>query len=230
MRLTGLAVCLAFTAFTAGLVMVQGEYGRLPMTGVTVLLVLSPLLAERLLRCRLALPLFWFALCYAMGPLLGYCYHFYYHISWWDKLLHVFGGVAFALLGLFLFEKFADPEGKRRWMGAVFALCFSMAVAVGWEFFEYGADCWFGMDMQNDTVVPRLTSYLLGSADGKAATIDPITAVTVNGTPLPVSGYIDIGLNDTMGDMLLETLGAMVTVGLLVWDRGRHRLFRKVEE
>ena len=172
------------------------------------------------------MPVFLFALAYAVGPMLGFCYNLYHHIAWWDKMLHVFGGVAFALLGLFVFEKFTDPGRKNVWMTAVFALCLSMAVAAGWEFFEYGADVLLGRDMQDDTVVTHVTSYLLKGDPGEAGTIENITAVTVNGTPLPVKGYIDIGLNDTMWDMMLETVGAVAVAVWFVWDGGRHTPFR----
>ena len=226
-RYVAVAVAEGFTLFTIVWLVVRGQPGRLPMALVTLALVAAPMLAERLFRFRVALPLFLFALCYAVGPMLGFCYNFYYRIGWWDKMLHVFGGVAFALLGLFLFEKFADPQRLRRWMTAVFALCFSMAVAVGWEFFEYGMDTLFGMDMQDDTVITEITSYLLDGAPGEAGTIRDITAVTVNGQSLPVRGYIDVGLNDTMWDMLLETLGTLVVVGWYLADRGRHSPFRE---
>lgn len=226
-RVVALAASEAFVVFTILWLVVREQYGRLPMAVVTLLLVAAPLVVERLLGVHIALPVFIFTLLYAVGPMLGFCYNLYYHVPWWDKMLHIFGGVAFALLGLFLFEKFADPQRVRRWMTVVFALCFSMAVAVGWEFFEYGMDTLFGMDMQDDTVITEITSYLLDGAPGEAGSIRDITAVTVNGKPLPVKGYIDIGLNDTMWDMLLETLGTIVVVGWYLWDRGRHPPFRE---
>lgn len=226
-RVVALAASEAFVVFTILWLVVREQYGRLPMAVVTLLLVAAPLVVERLLGVHIALPVFIFTLLYAVGPMLGFCYNLYYHVPWWDKMLHIFGGVAFALLGLFLFEKFADSQRVRRWMTVVFALCFSMAVAVGWEFFEYGMDTLFGMDMQDDTVITEITSYLLDGAPGEAGSIRDITAVTVNGKPLPVKGYIDIGLNDTMWDMLLETLGTIVVVGWYLWDRGRHPPFRE---
>lgn len=226
-RVVALVASEAFVVFTILWLVVREQYGRLPMAVVTLLLVAAPLVMERLLGVHIALPVFIFTLLYAVGPMLGFCYNLYYHIPWWDKMLHIFGGVAFALLGLFLFEKFADPQRVRRWMTVVFALCFSMAVAVGWEFFEYGMDTLFGMDMQDDTIITEITSYLLDGAPGEAGSIRDITAVTVNGKPLPVKGYIDIGLNDTMWDMLLETLGTVAVLGWYLLDRGRHPPFRE---
>jgi len=36
---------------------------------------------------------------------------------------------------------------------AVVAFCFSMTIGVLWEFFEFGMDTLFMLDMQKDTVV-----------------------------------------------------------------------------
>ena len=226
-RWVGTAACEGFALFTVVWMVIRGQYGRLPMAAVTLLLVVAPLMVERLLRCTIALPVFLFALFYAIGPMLGFCYNLYYTISWWDKMLHIFGGVMFALFGLLLFARCVSTQHVKGWMTAVFALCFSMAVAMAWEFFEYGADSLFGMDMQDDTVITAITSYLLDGAPVKAGTIRAITAVTVNGKPLPVKGYIDIGLNDTMWDMILETLGALAVAVWYLWDRGRHIPFRE---
>lgn len=224
-RIAAVAASELFALFTVAWLVVRGQYGRLPMAVITPFLVALPLVAERLLRCVVALPVLLFALFYAVGPLLGYGYNLYYTIPWWDKMLHVFGGVTFALLGVYLFEKCTSH--RRRCMTAAFALCLSIAVAVGWEFFEYGMDTFFGMDMQDDTVVTHITSYLLDGAPGEAGTIEGITTVTVNGNPLPVRGYIDIGLNDTMWDMLLETLGAIAVVAWYLLSRGRCSPFRE---
>lgn len=228
-RWVGLLGCQLFAWYTVGWVVLGGRYERLLLAAVTPFLIMVPWAVERIFGCRVALLLYLLGLFYAVGPMLGFCYNLYYTIPWWDKMLHIFGGVMFALLGWFLFEKCTDLRHRHRWMAAVFALCLSMAVAVVWEFFEYGMDTLFGMDMQDDTVITHITSYLLEGAPGEAGTIENITAVTVNGSALPVKGYIDVGLNDTMWDMLLETLGALAVAVWCLWDRGRHPLLRANE-
>lgn len=221
-RVISVVVCeLAVVATIIMLLLpAEKELDRLLLAFVTLLLVLVPEFVERIFRCRISLPVYLFALFYAIGAMLGHCHKFYYLISWWDKMLHVFGGVMFALLGLYLFERFSGADGKRVLFAAIFSLCFSMAVAVLWEFVEFGADRFLGMDMQDDTIITSITSYLLGESMGVTGTITDIWQVTVNGQPLP--GYIDIGLLDTMTDMLLETLGALVVAGYHLMDRGRH--------
>ena len=103
-------------------------------------------------------------------------------------------------------------------------MCFSIAIAVLWECCEFGADTFLGMDMQDDTVIHSLTSYLLGESPGVTGSIENIQSVTVNGIVLP--GYIDIGLIDSMLDMLLETLGSIVTCLALLLDKGKHPLIQ----
>ena len=110
-------------------------------------------------------------------------------------------------------------------MTAIFALCFSMAVSVIWEFCEYSADRFLGMDMQDDVVVDHINSYLLDDGIGVAGSIENIEEVIVNGQKLPVVGYIDIGLNDTVWDMMLETVGAIVVAVAYVISKGKFAVF-----
>ena len=189
-------------------------------------MILLPAAMERFFCYKLCLPVYLFALVYSIGPMLGQCWNFYYTVSWWDKLLHASGGVMFAIVGAYFFERLI--KRKDQFLAcAIFALCFSVTIAVLWEFAEFGADRFLGMDMQRDVVITNLTSYLLGDGVGVTGCIDHIWSVAVNGVPLPVNGYIDIGLTDSMLDMMLESFGALITSFLLLLDKGRHPLIRE---
>ena len=60
---------------------------------------------------------------------------------------------------------------------ALVAFCFSMTVGVLWEFFEFGMDRLFQMDMQKDTVVNSITSVMLDPTNSNIpVTIDGITS------------------------------------------------------
>ena len=201
------------------------QYSRLPLALGTLGLVLLPAMMERLFRCRLCLPVYIFALVYAVGPMLGHCWKLYYTVPVWDKLLHICGGVMFAILGAYFFD-LSVKERVHPAARTIFALCFSIAIAVLWEFCEFGADRFLGMDMQDDMLVTHLSSYLLGEGIGVTGSIENIQSVVVNGIQLP--GYIDIGLTDSMLDMMLESLGALVTCLLLLLDKGKHPMIRDV--
>ena len=186
----------------------------------TMLLLCAPAIVERLLRCRISLPVYLFILLYAIGPMLGYCHNLYYLTTWWDKLLHTCGGVAFALFGTYLYTHFSSSRSYV--MCGIFAFCFSVTLSVLWEFFEFAADTFLGTDMQNDTVVTVLNSYFLRSGLGEVGSINGVEQVTVNGQVLPVAGYLDIGLIDSMLDMLLESAGALVVAVVHIADKGKH--------
>ena len=201
------------------------QYSRLPLAFGTLGLLLLPAMMERLFRCRLCLPVYIFALAYAIGPMLGHCWKLYYTVPVWDKLLHVCGGVMFAILGAYFFDLLVK-ERVHPAARTIFALCFSIAIAVLWEFCEFGADRFLGMDMQDDMLVTHLTSYLLGEGVGVTGSVENIQSVVVNGIQLP--GYIDIGLTDSMLDMMLESLGALVTCLLILLDKGKYPMIRDV--
>ena len=94
---------------------------------------------------------------------------------------------------------------------AIVAFCFSMTIGVVWEFFEFGMDTFFGLDMQKDTIIEAIRSVSLDPAGRNVVSvIDPIKHVAVNGTELGLGGYLDIGLIDTMKDLLVNFIGAVV--------------------
>ena len=142
-KMIGTAIAELITLITIVKVISSGEWERILLAFGTLFLVLVPALMEKLFHCKVSLPLYIFGLFYAIGPMFGHCWKFYYTISWWDKMLHAFGGVAFALIGAFLFERMA--QGKQKpYVVALFALIFSIAVAAVWEncrAFAYGAQC-----------------------------------------------------------------------------------------
>ncbi|MBQ9858062.1 MAG: hypothetical protein IJO77_03585, partial [Oscillospiraceae bacterium] len=205
----------------------NGEADRIALAFGTVVLAALPFLLEKLFHCRISLPLYIFALAYAIGPMLGHCWKLYYTLPGWDKLLHTTGGVMFVILGAYLFELLMRGQNHQT-AKVIFSLCFSMAVAVLWEFCEFGADTFLGMDMQYDTVVHGLNSYLLGDRVGVIGSISDIESITVNSVLLPTDGYIDIGLIDTMLDMLLETIGAVIACIIMWLDKGKHPFIKKV--
>ena len=212
----------AFSLFTVILMIIKGEYYLVPSALVGILLSFATLVVERLIGGRLNAVMYIVCTLYSIGPMLGDCYRLYYVVDWFDKLLHFLGGVIFALLGYFLFEKISD-SARMRSMAVIFALCFSITVAGVWEFYEYGMDTLLGIDMQHDTVVTEINSYNLGREPGERGEIVGIETVSINGSELK-TGYLDIGLHDTMKDMIFESVGALGVAIYIIADRERHPL------
>lgn len=229
-RSAAFLLCLVFALITLVVMLTRGKIESILMAAATVVLVCAPLLVQRLLRRTLSTPLYLFCLLYAVGPMLGVCYNFYYHITWWDKMLHIFGGLSFAVFGIYLFELLGGEGEHKVLMTALFALSFSIAISAVWEFAEFGADQFLGMDMQSDRVIHSIRSYFIGASAGETGTIEQIRSVAVDGRTLPVNGYLDIGLTDTMLDMLLESGGALLVSLLYLTDRGRQLLLKQKGE
>lgn len=186
------------------------------------LLVYTPFFARKMFHLQVNTPLYVFVMFYAVTPIFGYVFKFYYNVFWWDSFMHTAGGVVFAILGVFL-ARWLNKNGKMNLLTrAVFAICFSITVAVAWEFVEYTSDMLFHTDMQKDTYIDVIDSYLLGLKPDEIGRIVDIEMVVVNGTP--IKGYIDIGLIDTMSDLIVETLGAVLFVVWFAFDKDKHPL------
>jgi len=224
-----IALCELLTLGNVIQFSITGQWNRLMLALLTLVLILIPEGIERLFHCRISRGMYLTAVLYAIGPMLGHCNNLYYTIPFWDKMLHTLGGVMFVFLGVFLFELLGGDQ-KKWTLCCVFALCFSLAVSVLWEFYEFGSDNLFGTDTQDDCIIHSITSHMLIPNMGEVGRITDIQQVTINGTPLNLGGYLDIGLIDTMMDLLLESLGAAITTLILWVDKNRHPVFQRREK
>lgn len=211
------------------IVQIDGRnYGNVYLCLLTLMLFEAPEKAKRRLGVQLTqtMELFVYAFVFC-AEILGEVYAFYLKVPCWDVLLHGLSGFLAAAIGYSLSE-FAVSGGQQLPHGnrILTAFCFSMTIAVLWEFLEWGADLAFGLDMQKDTVVRALSSVNLNSDGGNSArSIAGIADTMVLCTDgdirsLGVGGYLDVGLQDTMGDLLVNFLGAAVFSGCCLWCGG----------
>ena len=149
------------------------------------------------------------------AEILGEMNSFYVKYRFWDSMLHTINGFLCAAIG-FAMVDILNRNSKIKFSLspvylAVAAFCFSMTIGVLWEFFEFSADMLLHTDMQKDTIVHTISSVAL-NPDGvnKSVIIKDISQVAVNGELLPTDGYIDIGLIDTMKDLFVNFIGAVV--------------------
>lgn len=149
------------------------------------------------------------------AEILGEINSFYTIIPGWDTMLHTINGFLVAAVGFCLVDLFNRAERFTFRLSPLFlaivAFCFSMTVGVLWEFFEFGMDMHFGMDMQKDFVVQQVNTVLLEPNGLNRIVHVPIESVVVNGEDwvAQVGGYIDIGLIDTMKDLWVNFIGAI---------------------
>ncbi|MBR2313186.1 MAG: hypothetical protein IKA46_07885 [Clostridia bacterium] len=189
-------------------------------TGVlaSVLLLIPPVI-ERSFHVELPTTLeiltYVFVFC---AEILGEIGNFYVHFPFWDTMLHTFNGFMFAAFGFCLVDIFNKTKRFRFELSPIFltlvAFCFSMTIGVLWEFFEFGADMLLHTDMQKDTFQTVINSVSLPNDLGEKVThikdIATTTIVTQGGEMITVQGYLDIGLADTVKDLFVNLIGAIV--------------------
>ena len=149
------------------------------------------------------------------AEILGELNCYYVRYTFWDTMLHTVNGFVCAAFGFALLDIInRNPKIKFElspFYLAVVAFCFSMTIGVLWEFFEFGCDMLLKTDMQKDTIVHVISSVKLDTTNSNIpVVISGITDTVVNGESLGVGGYLDIGLIDTMKDLMVNFVGALV--------------------
>lgn len=185
---------------------------------LVLVLFLVPSLVEGM--ARIEIPGLFQAIIYSFifaAEILGEIDHYYVLIPGWDTILHTLNGFLCAAIGFSLVD-LLNRSSKNINLSPVYvtlvAFCFSMTIGVLWEFVEFGFDTFFGMDMQKDTFVTNISSVALDPAnEGDRIQINDIattTITTATGEATTINGYLDIGLIDTMKDLLVNFAGALV--------------------
>ena len=218
---------------------IEGNYENVFMCTLTLILFLIPIIIERKLNIKLpnTLEIIIFLFIFS-AQILGEVQNFYGIFKYWDTILHTINGFLCAAIGFSMidilnrstkFHKMLTPA-----FVALVAFCFSMTVGVLWEFIEYGMDKTFNTDMQKDRVLSTISSVELNEeGKNKEEVVKDIektiiygnlngkeTVITING------GYLDIGINDTMKDLIVNFIGAVVfsILGLLyIKNRDEYR-------
>ena len=93
-----------------------------------------------------------------------------------------------------------------------------MTIGVLWEFFEYQADTTLHIDMQKDSIVSRINTVTLDETNSnKVISINDIDETIIthkdktgNVVETKIDGYLDIGLIDTMNDLKVNLIGAVI--------------------
>lgn len=213
---------IVFTVLRLSVILVMirqifnGNYESVFLCLLTLLLLVGPSIAQITLRVELPSTLEIIILLFVYAAeILGEIRQFYEVFPHWDTILHTLNGFLAAAIGFSLVELLNRNQKLvfqlSPFFTALVALCFSMTVGIVWEFFEFMMDMVFGLDMQKDTVIHSISSVLLKESDGGIPyKIDEITEVYINGAELGIGGYLDIGLIDTMADLFVNFIGALV--------------------
>lgn len=225
-----------------------GEYENCFTCVLTLILFLIPIFLDR--KFKIDLPNTFEAIIVLFifsAEILGELNAFYLKIPWWDTMLHGLNGFLMAAVGFSMVDILNRSERFKFNASPLFialvAFCFSMTIGVLWEFFEFSADYFFGMDMQKDTILNTFSTVNIHPEGlNVPVVITGIEDVTVSGGNLMIDGnvvdaknlglggYLDIGIIDTMGDLAINFVGAVIfsVIGFFyIKSRGKGNFAKK---
>ena len=208
---------------------------------LTLFLFMLPSLFERRLHIDLpdTLEIIILLFIYA-AEILGEIRAYYIEFPYWDTMLHTMNGFLCAAIGFALVDILNREERVTVRLSpffmAIVAFCFSMTIGVLWEFFEFAMDHLVLFDMQKDTIINTISTVNLDPNHGTRAVIirdiQDVILVLGDGTQqaLGLGGYLDVGIIDTMKDLFVNFIGAVVfsIIGFFyVKSRGKGRFARR---
>lgn len=192
------------------------NYENVFLCVLTLILLIMPSLVQVTFKVELPTTLEIFILIFIFAAeILGEISEFYLVFPFWDTVLHTINGFLAAAIGFSMVDLLNRSQkivfNLSPLFMAIVAFCFSMTIGVIWEFFEFGMDWLIGYDMQKDTVIHTIRSVMLDPAGRNVPyVISNITQTAVNEQELGLGGYLDIGLIDTMQDLIVNFIGAFV--------------------
>lgn len=217
--------------------LLRGNYESAAVCVLSLLLFLLPSFFETRLRIQIptafemTIYLFIFA-----AEILGEINHYYVLIPGWDTMLHTINGFLCAVVGFSLVDLLnQNSEGIKLspLYVTLVAFCFSMTIGVLWEFLEFSIDQVLHLDSQKDYIVSTFSSVTLDpNHSGALIHVSNITETiihTASGETIRLeNGYLDIGIIDTMKDLFVNFLGAIVCSVLGYWyitqrDKGKQK-------
>lgn len=201
-----------------------GNWHNVFLCALTLLLFTLPTIVERQLKIHIPKAMEIIILLFIFSSeILGEIHNFYGTFAHWDTMLHTLNGFLCAAIGFSLVDILNRHDSVKINLSPLFvalvAFSFSMTIGVLWEFFEYGVDTFMAMDMQKDRIVQSIATVTL-EPHGKniPVVIDNIQYTKIfAGTDMNnlnetviAGGYLDVGLIDTMKDLLVNFVGAVV--------------------
>ena len=153
---------------------------------LTMVLMMMPSVIQAAFKIEFPSPLEIIILVFIFAAeILGEISAFYIRFPYWDTVLHTLNGFLCAAVGFSLVD-IMNRQKKMQFelsplFTAIVAFCFSMTIGVLWEFFEFGMDCLYRLDMQKDTVIHSISSVVF----------DPLQ----KNTPIQVNNIQNVAIN-----------------------------------
>jgi hypothetical protein len=138
------------------------------------------------------------------GLYLSARFNLYYRYFWWDDLLHTLSGVITGFIGFIIIYKINHKYSMNLnpLLVAFFSFTFAVTLGVMWEILEFTSDALFRTANQKWDLPD--TATLIGRS------------------------YQGSGLRDTMSDLIVDTIGALIT-SIITWFLYKNKKTKTLE-
>lgn len=142
-----------------------------------------------------------------VGIVIGSYLGLFDSVWWFDIMMHILSGFVCAVFGYDFACIIQRKKGQcAATLAAIFALMFSLSIAVGWEFYEFLMDTLHGTNLQLSKAGPETAMFDLSKYHGEY-------------------GYL--GLFDTMTDMMMNAAGGLVGMIFMIVLRNKGKNKKK---
>ena len=217
---------------------IMGNFQNVLMCILSLILFTIPTIVSE--KFKIGLPSLLETIIYIFifsSTILGEINNFYGIIPFWDTLLHTLNGFLCAGIGFSLVD-LLNQNSKKINLSPIYvvivAFCFSMTIGILWEFYEFTADSVLRTDMQKDRIIQNISSVELNldreNIPIKVNDIEKTEIYSKDGTITTIeNGYLDIGIIDTMKDLFVNFIGAVVfsIIGFLYIKNRKKYKFAK---
>lgn len=136
------------------------------ITFVALLLTFIPQLVEK--KYKIDIPEgfeIWILIFIYLSLYLGEVQKFYHIFWWWDILLHGFSAISIGLVGfvVMFYLQQGNKVHAKPLLVCLFAFSFAVAAGAIWEVFEFGMDQFFGLTMQNNSLLDTMQDIIIDS-------------------------------------------------------------------
>ncbi len=214
---------------------INSDYNNVFMCILTLILFLIPTIADRKFNIKFPTVLESLIILFIFAAeIMGEIGEYYLKVPYWDSILHTLNGFIMAAIGFSMIDILNNSPKLHFNMSPIFvafvSFCFSMTIGVLWEFFEYGMDIITMTDMQKDMIVQGISSVTLNpEIVNESIILSDVSKTIIEGNINGVTtqtvingGYLDIGLYDTMSDLIVNCIGALFfSVSGILYIKGR---------
>lgn len=199
----------------------RGNWNNVVLCLATLILFIMPSILSRKFKVDLpnTLEIIVYLFIFS-STILGEIQNFYGVFAHWDTMLHTLNGFLCAAIGFSLVDILNNHDNFHITMTpgfvALVAFSFSMTVGVMWEFGEFAVDRYLVKDMQKDRIVNRISSVKINeNNENEPIIIEDINKIEIysnNNKDIYTieGGYLELGLIDTMKDLFVNFIGAII--------------------